>query len=231
MSSLAARFRDAASRGRDAVDVGPFRAIFSRDSNEYLQSVAVPMVREADWRAAMPALRREFERRGRKARLEFFAEFAPGLDAAVEVEMRAPVMVVTPATLRAAPSSGLRYQRVGAALLDAFLASQSEAYGVADVWRAWYERGLGDGSLLVGALLDGDTVACGATIQPGGELAGVGTPPRFRRRGLAADLCSRLIADAFAQGHDLCWLSAGEMGLGLYRRLGFETVGTQINAG
>ena len=233
LESLAARFRDAASRGRDVVDVGPFRAYFSRDSNEYLQSVAVPIARDADWRAALPALRREFERRGRRMRLEYFAESAPGLESAVEVEMRSPVMIVTSATLRPAPRSDLRFRRLvaGDPLLDAFLRSQAEAYGVADVWRAWYERGLADGSLLVGVLLDGDAVACGATIQPGGELAGVGTPSRYRRRGFAADLCGRLVAEAFARGDDLCWLSAGDMGLGLYRRLGFEAVGTQVNAG
>lgn len=223
LQSLAARYRAAMARECDAVDVGPFRAYLSRFSDDYLQSVAVPVAREADWRAAMGPLREAFGRR--RLRLEFFAELAPGLEAACPVvERRDPVLVVKAGSLRLGPVTGLRFHRLAAGdpLIDAFLALQGQG--------GWFTRGLADGAFRAGALLDGDAVACGAVLLPSGELAGVATPPRYRRRGLATDLCGRMIADAFERGDDLCWLSADESGLGVYRRLGFERVGTQVNA-
>jgi predicted GNAT family acetyltransferase len=85
----------------------------------------------------------------------------------------------------------------------------------------------------MGAQLEQDGKAIsGAVIQGAqdGELAGVWTLPEKQQQGLSFALCSRLLADYFATGQTLCWLSAAEGALRLYEKLGFKRMGTQINA-
>lgn len=122
--------------------------------------------------------------------------------------------------------------------IDAFLALQAEAFGMpfatAEAWRESLVEGLGDGGILAGMITVDGVPAAGATILSGGdvaELAGVGTLPAYRRRGLAAKVCAALMARYFARGGQLCWLSSGPEAQGLYTGLGFRTVGTQINMG
>jgi predicted GNAT family acetyltransferase len=80
--------------------------------------------------------------------------------------------------------------------------------------------------------IDGEPVAAASLIGVGAEaeLAGVWTAPRHRRRGLAEAVCRRLLTGFAARGGELVWLSAGNAtSERLYRRLGFEPVGTQLN--
>jgi ribosomal protein S18 acetylase RimI-like enzyme len=59
------------------------------------------------------------------------------------------------------------------------------------------------------------------------EITGVGTLPAARRRGLGAAVCGALVADALAQDVTLPFLSAADDDVSrLYRRLGFQRVGT-----
>jgi predicted GNAT family acetyltransferase len=64
-----------------------------------------------------------------------------------------------------------------------------------------------------------------------GELAGVWTAARLRKQGLAYALCHRLLQEYAAAGYTLCWLSAAVGAQRLYEKLGFVTVGTQLNYG
>jgi ribosomal protein S18 acetylase RimI-like enzyme len=62
------------------------------------------------------------------------------------------------------------------------------------------------------------------------ELLGVWTSAAHRRQGFARALCQRLLADFFALGGEIVWLTAGsEESLGLYRDLGFERCGTHLD--
>jgi ribosomal protein S18 acetylase RimI-like enzyme len=54
----------------------------------------------------------------------------------------------------------------------------------------------------------------------------VATPAAKRGRGYGAAVTSRVAADGFAAGARTAWLQASGMGLGIYQRLGFETVST-----
>ena len=92
--------------------------------------------------------------------------------------------------------------------------------------------GLEAGYILGAALWRGGEPVAGATVILGGEvgeLAGVFTDASFRRRGLAGRVCKPLLSTFFAAGGRLCWLSAAPGAEGLYRRLGFSEVGTQVN--
>ena len=80
------------------------------------------------------------------------------------------------------------------------------------------------------AYMGGDPVACAMTLVSH-RVAGVfyvATVEHARRRGLG-DALTRMAARAgFEMGADAAWLGASEMGAGLYRRIGFEDLGTTL---
>jgi predicted GNAT family acetyltransferase len=85
----------------------------------------------------------------------------------------------------------------------------------------------------VGAWDDTGAVGGGAHSPRGGvtEITGIGVIPRARRTGVGAAITSTLVADALAHRSDLVFLSAQDDSVAaLYRRLGFETVGTACTA-
>ena len=237
-----------AALGRDTVAVGPFRAHFSRDSSDYLLSVALPVADCDDWAGAVAALMQTFSARGRVLRLEYFAECFPTLTPVLEVtgikrESSAQVMVLDTGDLQVRPmQSRARVEFVkpgddqGVSHLLSVLTrcfDLGHRDGVTG-WRTILRMGLSDGAIQAAlARVDGEIVA-GANLLIGGgaaELAGVGTVPDYRRQGIAAGLCYRLLADHFAQGHRVAWLSSTPDIRPLYDRLGFKQIGTQLNYG
>ena len=247
LERLAAAFQSTAACGRERVEVGPFRAWFHPESRDPLMSVAVPVGSSTDWSRDLDGLREAFNARRRAPRLEFFAELHPELARALDRdgirrEMAAPVMVLTPERFHGAVGR-MPGRYVGLAPHDvvrvrAFLGMQCRAFGMdparGAAWEPQFRAGLAEGTVRSAAIEDRGRIVSGATIQIGdgaGELAGVGTLPALQGRGYASAVCSRLLENWFAEGHDLCWLSAGEGALGLYARLGFQVVGTQLNYG
>ncbi len=75
---------------------------------------------------------------------------------------------------------------------------------------------------------------CVGSHQPVGEVSeivGVGTLPTARRRGLAAAVTARLVADAAGRDVSVVFLSAGSEDVArLYARVGFVRVGTSCIA-
>lgn len=53
----------------------------------------------------------------------------------------------------------------------------------------------------------------------------VATPPQHRRRGYAAQIVHRIVADGFQNGATAAYLLASPDGAGVYRRVGFRSVG------
>jgi ribosomal protein S18 acetylase RimI-like enzyme len=80
------------------------------------------------------------------------------------------------------------------------------------------------------AYLGDEPVACAMTLLSH-RIAGVfyvATVERARRRGLG-DALTRMAARAgFEMGAGAVWLGASEMGAGLYRRIGFEDLGSAV---
>jgi predicted GNAT family acetyltransferase len=63
------------------------------------------------------------------------------------------------------------------------------------------------------------------------EIAGVGTLPAARRRGLALAVTAALVADAGTRGVETVFLSAGDDDVArIYARLGFRRVATALIA-
>jgi predicted GNAT family acetyltransferase len=61
------------------------------------------------------------------------------------------------------------------------------------------------------------------------ELAGVGTRPDHRRKGVALAVSSFLLRQFFESGK-VVWLSAADAAAqAVYEKLGFELAGTQVN--
>lgn len=76
--------------------------------------------------------------------------------------------------------------------------------------------------------IDGVPVVTGLGVRLGDSVGifNVATPPEHRRRGYGAALTARIVADARADGAGWAWLQSSDDGLGVYERLGFETVAT-----
>ena len=154
--------------------------------------------------------------------------------------MVAPVMSLAPSALSEGAGTPPGYLRLGpdteTDTLRAFLSDQNEAFGGmgdegALAWLPTLAEGLETGAVLAAALERESAMISGATVVTGGgigELAGVWTRSDRRRQGLASALCRQLLEDYFQAGFDLCWLSAAEGTMGVYRRLGFQRVGTQL---
>jgi ribosomal protein S18 acetylase RimI-like enzyme len=212
---------------------------------------ATPLPGEpADWAEAVADMVAVFAQHGKRPRLEFMADLHPNLAAALEqaglvCESRAPVMVLPMAELAAPPpplpeAHYLPLTAENEPLLKTYLIQQSIAYGGSGEdedalgWLPNLQRGLANGEVIGAALQQGETLLSGAVIQMGGgigELAGVWTHPQWRQRGLAFALCQRLLREYTALGHPHCWLSAAEGAQRLYEKLGFVSVGTQLNYG
>ncbi|MFE9993825.1 GNAT family N-acetyltransferase [Streptomyces avermitilis] len=88
-------------------------------------------------------------------------------------------------------------------------------------------------TVLAAAVEDGVALCSGMHLPVGrvSEIAGVGTLPSARRRGLGLAVTAALVADARAAGVDTLFLSAGDEDVArMYGRLGFTRVATALIA-
>ncbi|MEU6394888.1 GNAT family N-acetyltransferase [Streptomyces sp. NPDC046939] len=90
------------------------------------------------------------------------------------------------------------------------------------------------GRLVLAAAVENGVVLCSGMHLPVGdvtEIAGVGTLPVARRRGLGLAVTSALLSEAVASGASTVFLSAGDDEVArIYARLGFAPVGTAMIA-
>jgi Predicted acetyltransferase len=90
------------------------------------------------------------------------------------------------------------------------------------------------GRTVVSAAVEDGVVLCSGMHVPVGrvsEIAGVGTLPAARRRGLALAVTAALVADAGTRGVETVFLSAGDDDVArIYARLGFRRVATALIA-
>jgi GNAT superfamily N-acetyltransferase len=242
---IQAYIRSSVRRGRDTEQVGPFLATFSPYSANPYPSYAVPDRGATPTPGDVAALVATYRRRGRVPRLECLTDEAPAVEAALlaagfAVEGCLPVLVCTPADVRALPvPAGIELVApTSDDEIKAMIAAQNEAYGE--------EAPSGDqvaarrANLAAGgmALLARDGVTgepagggtCDVPLQGMTELAGVGVCPAFRRRGIAGALTSRLVRDAMARGVTTVFLTpAAEAEERIYARVGFSCVGEQLH--
>ena len=142
-----------------------------------------------------------------------------------------PGMAATPSTFQDAGSAGLDLatavdpERRGQALEVA-----AASFGFPREWgEEYYSGAMHDLGARIYVGLEAGRPVTTAIAFHGERSVGifnVATLPERRGRGYGAAITSRAAADGFAAGAHLAWLQASGMGLGVYQRLGFETVST-----
>jgi GNAT superfamily N-acetyltransferase len=75
------------------------------------------------------------------------------------------------------------------------------------------------------------STAIGFTIDGSVGIFNVATPPGHRGHGYGRAVTERAVRDGFAAGADLAWLQASEMGVPVYRAMGFRQVETYVQFG
>jgi GNAT superfamily N-acetyltransferase len=234
-----------ASTDRETASAGPFVALVDRVSASPWASLAVPAPGApagTDWEAELPALEAHFSARSRALRFEFLEDLFPTLGPALEragwpLVSRDPLFACSPPELvPAAPVPGLSLEPLDAGspdgLVDLFLGVQHGSFepgktressaGEREQLRSRIRLGV---LRCILARLDGVPAGAGSTLPAAGvaEVAGIGTLPRFRARGIGSSVTARLAADLFATGTETAWLTAGSvLAARIYQRLGFR---------
>ncbi|HEY4871650.1 MAG TPA: GNAT family N-acetyltransferase [Candidatus Dormibacteraeota bacterium] len=193
--------------------VAPFRAIPGRTGELLGFNYALP-VDPLDERlpAAIDAVWARYRALHEPLRIEFNEETWPALGAALEraglvLESRNPLMACEPEEFRhfAAPSVVVRF-------LESDPRHPSTLRAVGEL------HGQVAGRASIG------------TVDGVAELYGVLTDPPFRRRGVAATICSALIERQFHEGGTLVFLDAENPGAeALYAGLGFRRIGVRLS--
>ncbi|MBW4679309.1 MAG: GNAT family N-acetyltransferase [Microcoleus vaginatus WJT46-NPBG5] len=240
-----------AAQGREAITVGPFQALLDPSTDMIWLNYAVPIAPLGSAREvaeSLTELRRVFAERQRTIRFEFIEALWPTLSGALEeaglqLQARQPLMLCTPADFQPFHAPEVRVHRLTDThkdILTKYLSIQSESFNFEEAneppstemieqLREHLQRGSWRCAM---ATLEGMPAGGGCTMpwERLCELAGVGTLPSMRRRGVAATLCSFLVQDHFDCGGDLVWLSAGDaVAQALYQKIGFSGVNTQLN--
>ncbi|MCF3964454.1 GNAT family N-acetyltransferase [Streptomyces fuscigenes] len=225
------------------VETGGFVAGFEPDTDSLYINYATPLPGARPGAADVRALVGEFRSRGLKPRLEFAPEAAPAvepalLEAGFTLEEEHVYLVCTTGTLTApapggpeaaTPHTDEDYAALDAALCDAFegrFASSPE--GVARLRRT-QERG---GAVRLVRAPDGSCAGGGGCSAPAAgtsELAGIGTRPQHRGRGVAAAVVHSLTEAMFAAGAGSAWLEySGDGSRRVYERLGYRPAGRRL---
>jgi len=227
----------------EVVAVGPFRAVFSRGSENVWLNEAEPfepLGSDEEVLASLRRLRKLFEERKRSPAVEFNEPLWPRLPALLEaawfvVSGREPLMLCTPADFRPFWNPEVSVRFLSGADADADLAAYRQIFSrvmAVDLWRST-EDVRAEAERLGGrchalAALDGGPAGTGFISSADGiaEITRVATLPEALRRGVAATLTTFMVEDRFAAGDDLVWLTAQNRPAGaLYEKLGFVTVG------
>lgn len=245
---IQAQLRASARQNYEAVAAPPFTYFFNPDDASPWSNYAIPdQPVTGDLTAPLMALVDDFRTRQRLPRFEFIEEFAPDLAPALTAygfveELRALLMVCTPATYQPAPpiADVNVMELTSAAPLTAiqeFLTVQRRGFGndeasavTADEGQQFRRRFQTMG--LFAAYADAQMV-CAGCLQPAfhgvTEIAGIATLRAFRRQGIATLLTGYATQAAFRDGLGAVFLTAGSAEAGrVYARVGFRTVGSGL---
>ncbi|MET8772198.1 GNAT family N-acetyltransferase [Streptomyces sp. NPDC004658] len=231
-----------------AVEIGGFVAGFDPATTSPYVNYATPVPGIRPTGRDVTALIEAFRERGLTPRLEFAPQAAPAVDPALRragftTEAVHAYMVCTPATLAPRPAggrsgAGLRvesprtdedYAAIDAALSEAFAGDFAPSAEGAARLRRTQENG---GAVRFVRAPEGGcagAASCSAPAVGTSELAGVGTRPAFRGRGVAASVTSALTRVMFSRGARSVWLEyAGEGSRRVYERVGYRPHGTRL---
>ncbi|MEV6130171.1 GNAT family N-acetyltransferase [Streptomyces violaceusniger] len=230
------------------VEAGGFVAGFEPGTTSPYINYATPLPGIRPTARDVKELIEAFRVRDLKPRLEFAPDAAPAVEPALReagfsVEAVHAYLVCTPDRLTllqdtesgpaavpvAVPSTDEDYRAIDAALSEAFVGEfASSPEGAARLRRIQEDGGAvrfvraPDGGCAGGA-------TCSAPAVGTAELAGVGTRPAFRGRGIAAAVTAALTETMFARGAQSVWLEySGEGSRRVYERVGYQPLGTRL---
>ncbi|MFF5404379.1 GNAT family N-acetyltransferase [Streptomyces misionensis] len=238
--------------------VGPFVAGFDPATTSPYVNYATPVPGAEPTARDVTELIAAFRARALTPRLEFAPDAAPGVESALRragfaTEAEHEYLVCTPATLTVphsspepepkpgdepaprprvrveAPVTDADYVALDTALAEAFGGAWAPSPEGAARLRRTAEGGgavrfvrAPDGGCAGGAL-------CSAPAGGTAELAGVGTLPAHRGRGIAAAVTASLAEALFARGARSVWLEySGEGSRRVYERVGFRPGGRRL---
>jgi ribosomal protein S18 acetylase RimI-like enzyme len=234
-------YLDAApAKACDVERIGSFHLFFRRDSDMPEISYARPVRGErAGTREELAAVRAAFLARGRRPRWEYLEQLHPQLAAQLiasgfPAPTPRPLQVVTAQSFRPETSAVAEVRSITSAEALSVEAVLTVAYGgnPAETTGEMLQGMLEREGCVIAAFVEGKPVAAGLHSPVGTttEVAGVGTAPEWRRKGLAGAVTSALVADALARGCTCIFLSAGDESVArVYARLGFVRVGTALD--
>ena len=236
------RYLDAAPRSVALIqECGPFTAFVRTDIDIPQLSYARPTHPYPQFtRGDIESVREFYQSQGRLCRWEFLQELAPDLPAALAAAgfsqpTPLPLMVVTPQTFSPATACHAEVRSLTEDDAQAVSRALHLAYGgaededAADMITGTLRRG----GTVYGAFVNGAAVGGGSLIPhcDTAEVAGIGTHPGFRRRGIASAVTSMLVEHAFHSGISCIFLSAADATVAaIYARLGFVPVGVAMES-
>lgn len=245
---IQAQLRASAQQNYEAVAAPPFTYFFNPDDASPWSNYAIPdQPVTGDLTAPLTALVADFRTRQRLPRFEFIEEFAPDLAPVLAAhgfveEMRALLMVCTPATYQPAPpvTDVTVTELTAAAPLTAiqeFLTVQRRGFSRDDASAVTAEeaqqfRQRFQTTRLFAAYAEEQMVCAGclqAAFHGVTEIAGIATLHAFRRQGVATLVTGYATQIGFASGLEAIFLTAGSAAAGrVYERVGFRTVGSGL---
>ncbi|WP_037680975.1 GNAT family N-acetyltransferase [Streptomyces griseus] len=230
-------------RRPEAVDITAFVLGFDPSSSSPYLNYATPLPGARPSGRDVAALIEAFRERGLKPRLEFAPDAAPHVEPALRAagfttEAQHAYLVCTPDTLTppsptalpvAIPRTDADYESIGAALSEAFDSAFAASREGAARLRRTQDNG---GAVRFVRDPEGGCAGAGTCSAPAvgtSELAGVGTRPACRGRGVAGSVTAALAEAMFAQQADSVWLEySGEGSRQVYERVGFRPGGTRL---
>ena len=182
-----------------------------------------------------------FRAERRAPRLEFFVELWPELPAQLEAygftcEKRMPIMVIERTEWRGyASAQDVRnlapedVAQLNPALAEAFgMPPSSNGDSSGETMKSSLAEGRALGAM---AMVDGRVVGGGYAVGTPKirEIAGIGTLPTYRRRGVASAVIANLLDRFFGDRGEVAWLTPGDdSAQSVYARLGFRPVAEQV---
>ena len=224
------------------MEIGGFVAGFDPGTTSSHVNYATPLPGIEPTSDDVAALVSAFRERGLKPRLEYAPNAAPEVEKALyaagfTVEEEHEYLICAPDSLSMpgnppfveAPNADADYLAIDAALAEAFDGEfPPSAEGAARLRRT---ENMGGAVRFVRAPdgLCAGAAMCSAPAVGTSELAGVGTRPAYRGRGIAAAVTAALTELMFARGNESVWLEYGGDGSRrVYERIGFRPAGRRL---
>jgi len=247
LSHLMEKTIAAHGQSHEVVEVGPLVAVLHRTDSLMWLSYVLPRPQRRgepvtpEMIAGLSAL---FRSRQRVLRFEYFERLFPDLGVRLEsaglvVQSKAPLMLCWPQGFAPFAAADVEISRLEADASDQLIAdyitTAMTGFGMSvaptenDI--SDRRRQIAEGTFdMIHARIRGEMVGVGAMTLGNDELVGVATLPRHRRKGVGSTVSSRLVADHFARGASLVWLSAADAAaVATYRKIGFRHAGIQLN--